>query len=931
MTLPLRNDLIRVGVEEEMKSSYLQYAMSVIVSRALPDVRDGLKPVHRRILFAMKEAGNDHNKSYRKSYRAVGEVVGKYHPHGDMAVYDAMVRMAQPFSMSAKLIDGQGNFGSIDGDPAAAPRYTEVRLSHLAHFLLEDIDKKTIEFTPNYDDKELEPVVLPARFPNLLVNGAGGIAVAMATNIPPHNLGEVINACVAYILNPEITLDELMTHVLGPDFPTGGIILGRVGIRDAATTGRGSILVRGRTHVETLRKDREAIIVTEVPYQVNKARMIEQIADHVRAKTIEGISDLRDESDDRNGIRVVVELKRDASADVVLNQLYRFSQLQVSFSVNALALHGRQPQMMNLKDIIGHFLHFREEVVVRRLQFDLAKARDRAHALVGLGVAVANISDIIDMIRAAPDPATARQNLMDHPWPARSIEPMIRLVTDPEIPAVDEQGFYRLSEAQARAILDLRLHRLTGLERDKIAAELSELAEKIDGILQILGDRQKLLDLMIAELHEVRDRFAVPRRTEISDIDATQADEDLIQREDMVVTVSMAGYIKRVPLSTYRAQRRGGKGRSGMTTREEDCVSEVFVANTHAPVLFFSSLGRVYQLKVYRLPIGTPQARGKAMVNLLPLDPGETISTVMPLPEDEATWANLHIVFATSAGNVRRNALSDFLNIKANGKIAMKLDEGERLIAVQPCTPQDDILLTTTLGKCIRFEATDVRQFMGRTSTGVRGIKLAKGDHIVSMSILGHAKITMEERAVYLRYAAGQRRAQLADMAADLAEAGLAEAAPEDDDFEAVNPSVTLPAERIAALETNEEFLLTVTERGYGKRTSAYEYRLTNRGGQGVANIDVTEKNGRVVASFPVKGDDHLVLVTDGGQLIRCPVHDIRIAGRKTQGVTLFRVAAGEKVVSVSRLAERDETADEVGDAATSGSADHQPTLEFGD
>lgn len=918
MTAPLRNDLIRIGVEDEMKSSYLQYAMSVIVSRALPDVRDGLKPVHRRILFAMKEAGNDYNKSFRKSYRAVGEVVGKYHPHGDMAVYDAMVRMAQPFSMSAKLIDGQGNFGSIDGDPAAAPRYTEVRLSHLAHYLLEDIDKKTVEFTPNYDDKELEPVVLPARFPNLLVNGAGGIAVAMATNIPPHNLGEVVEACIALIKNPLLSVEELMGYIKGPDFPTGGIILGRQGIRDALSTGRGSIMIRGKTHVETIRKDREAIIITEVPYQVNKARMIEQIAEHIRDKTIEGISDLRDESDDRNGIRVVIELKRDASADVVLNQLYRFSQLQVSFSVNTLALHGRQPQMMTLRDILGHFLHFREEVVVRRLQFDLMKARDRAHALVGLAVAVANISAIIEMIRSAPDPSTARQNLIDHPWPARSVEGIIRLVSDPDLPVVDEYGHYRLSEAQARAILDLRLHRLTGLERDKIASELGDLGSKIQEILKILGDRSLLLNLLTEELTEVRDRFAVPRRTEILEHFANQDDEDLIQREDMVITVSMAGYIKRVPLSTYRAQRRGGKGRAGMTIREEDCVSDVFVANTHAPVLFFSSLGRVYQLKVYKLPVGTPQSRGKAMVNLLPLENGETISTVMPLPEDETTWSNLHIMFATSTGHVRRNALSDFLNIKANGKIAMKLDDNERLIAVQPCTPQDDILLTTTLGKCIRFEASDVRQFMGRTSTGVRGIKLARNDAIVSMSILKHAEISMEERALYLRYSASARRL-LQSETGDL---------PAEEELETSPNNTSFPADRALELESKEEFLITITERGYGKRTSAYEYRITNRGGSGIANIDVTDKNGPVVASFPVKDDDQLVLVTDGGQIIRCPVHDIRIAGRKTQGVTLFRISGEERVVSVSRLAEKD-TNSEDSSSEIDSSENNQAELGF--
>ncbi|PKU23264.1 DNA gyrase subunit A [Telmatospirillum siberiense] len=864
MTTPptsLPFDITPVTIEEEMKRSYLDYAMSVIVSRALPDVRDGLKPVHRRILFSMKESGYDFNKPFRKSARIVGDVMGKYHPHGDSAIYDAMVRMAQDFSMRLQLIDGQGNFGSMDGDPPAAMRYTEARLARAAASLLDDIDKETVNFQSNYDDTTHEPMVLPARFPNLLVNGAGGIAVGMATNIPPHNLGEVIDACCAYIDNPNITIEELMQIVEAPDFPTGGIILGRSGIRAAFTTGRGSVILRGRCHFEEVRKDRTAIIVTEIPYQVNKSRMIEQMAELVRDKRIEGISDLRDESD-RDGVRVVIEIKRDAVPDVVLNQLYRYTPLQSSFGVNMLALNGGRPQMMPLRDVIVAFVAFRDEVITRRTIFELGKARDRAHVLVGLAIAVANLDPVIKLIRAAADPNTAREQLMARDWPAHDVEPLIVLIDEPGHGVVD--GHYRLSETQARAILDLRLHRLTGLERDKIHSELTEIGEQIREFLHILSSRERLYEILREELVEMKTQFATPRRTSIEENEFEADIEDLIAREDMVVTVTNTGYIKRVPLSEYRTQRRGGKGRSGMSIREEDFVTQVFVANTHTPIIFFSSTGIAYKMKVYKLPLGNPQARGKAMVNLLPLDQDETITTVMPLPEDEAGWADLHVMFATASGYVRRNLLSDFTDIRANGKIAMKLDEGDRLIAVQTCTEQDDVLLAAHNGKCIRFPVTDVRVFKGRDSTGVRGIRLEDGDEVISMSTLSHVEFDSETRDSYLRG--------------------------------------DLPAEDQERLALLEQHILSISVNGFGKRTSAYEYRITGRGGSGIANIDLTEKTGPVIASFPVLHSDEIMLVTNAGKLIRIPVDGVRIAGRKTQGVMLLRTADDESVVSVARL-----------------------------
>ena len=889
-----------------MRRSYLDYAMSVIVSRALPDVRDGLKPVHRRILFAMKEGGYDSSKPYKKSARIVGDVMGKYHPHGDSAIYDAMVRMAQDFSMRLPLIDGQGNFGSMDGDPPAAMRYTEARLAKSAEALLDDIDKETVEFQPNYDESNYEPTVVPARFPNLLVNGAGGIAVGMATNIPTHNLSEVIDACCAYVDNPTISIDELIDIVPGPDFPTAGIIMGRSGIRQAYHSGRGSVVIRGRASVEEIRKDRWAIVITEVPFQVNKAKMLERMAEVVNEKTIEGIADLRDESD-RDGLRVVVELKRDANADVVLNQLYRHTQLQISFGINMLALNGGRPETMNLKDIVSAFVAFREQVITRRTEYELGKARERAHVLVGLAVAVANLDEMIALIRRAPDPAQAREAIMAREWPAADVASLIALIDEPGR-SLSANNTYRLSEIQAKAILDLRLHRLTGLERDKISGELTEVTDKIAEYLEILANRAKLLEILRTELIEMKVRFGNKRRTEIQELEYEADIEDLIQREDMVVTVTHSGYIKRVPLSTFRAQARGGKGRSGMALKAEDAVAELFVANTHTPLLLFSTRGMVYKLKVYRLPLGTPQARGKALVNLLPIGDGETISAVLALPEDEQSWGDLHVVFATSRGNVRRNRLSDFANIRSSGLIAMKLEEeGERLISVHTCTEEDDILLATRAGKCIRFQNSDVRVFSGRTSTGVRGIRLADGDEVISMSVLQHVDADAEERAAYLRQANALRRARGEEASSDESP---------DPDAE-VSSAVTLSPEKFEELQAREEFILTVSERGFGKRTSAYEYRITNRGGQGIWNMEMGERNGAIVASFPVTDQHQIMLVTNGGQTIRMPIHDVRVAGRKTQGVTLFRIGTDDRVVSVASLI--DENGEEGGN---NGAAD---------
>jgi DNA gyrase subunit A len=901
------SDIRPVSISEEMKRSYLDYAMSVIVSRALPDVRDGLKPVHRRILHSMNEQGHTPDKKYVKSARVVGDVMGKYHPHGDQAIYDALVRMAQDFSMRLQLIDGQGNFGSVDGDPAAAMRYTECRLAKPAMALLDDIDKDTVDFQANYDGNEHEPVVLPARFPNLLVNGAGGIAVGMATNIPPHNLGELIDACVALIADPALSIDDLNAIVLGPDFPTGGIILGKTGIRSAYLTGRGSIVMRGKVAFETIRKEREAIVVTEIPYQVNKATMVERIAELVRDKKIDGIADLRDESD-RDGYRVVVELKRDAERDVVLNQLYRFTPLQSSFGANMVALDGGRPLLMTLKDMLAAFVAFREEVVSRRTKHLLGKARDRAHVLVGLAIAVANIDEVIKLIRASSDANEAREALMAREWPATTAATLIELIDDPRH-KVSAKGTARLSVEQAKAILDLRLQRLTALGRDEIKAELDKLAIEIADYLEILRSRARIQAIIKDELAKLKDEFATPRRTMIAQEEGAMEDEDLIQREDMVVTVSHQGYIKRVPLSTYRAQRRGGKGRGGMQVREEDFVSRLFVASTHVPLLFFSSRGKVYKEKVWRLPIAAPQARGKALINILPLQQGETITTIMPLPEDEKAWGEFDVMFATTKGMVRRNKLSDFVDVRPSGIIAMKLKDGNEIVDVNICTEKDDVLLTAQGGQCIRFAVPDVRVFSGRDSIGVRGINLAEGDKVISMSILGHAQGTSEERAAYLKRANAVRRG--GDDEAIEAE--------EDSDVEEAAEtagSIELGEKRYVEMSAVEQFILTISEKGYGKRSSSYEYRITNRGGKGIVAMSVLEgkkgakkireKTGRLVASFPVEESDQVMMVTDAGKLIRTPVAGIRLAGRSTQGVIVLNTAADERVVSVERLSEEE-------------------------
>jgi DNA gyrase subunit A len=897
---PGPSDIRPVSIAEEMKRSYLDYAMSVIVARALPDARDGLKPVHRRILYSMHENGHTPDKKYVKSARVVGDVMGRYHPHGDQAIYDALVRMAQDFSMRLALIDGQGNFGSVDGDPPAAMRYTECRLARPAMELLEDIDKDTVDFQPNYDGNEKEPVVLPARFPNLLVNGAGGIAVGMATNIPPHNLGEVIDGCIALIDNPAMGIDELIEIIPGPDFPTGGIILGRQGIRLAYHLGRGSIVMRGKVEMETLRGDREAIIVTEIPYQVNKAAMVERIGELWRDKKIAGIAALRDESD-RHGYRVVIELRRDAMGEVVLNQLYRYTPLQSTFGANVVALDGGRPQVMNLKDLLTCFIAFREEVVYRRTKHLLGKARDRAHVLVGLAIAVSNIDEVIRLIRSSQDANEARESLMARDWPAADVEAMITLIDDPRH-KVSASGTYKLSSEQAKAILDLRLQRLTALGRDEIKAELDKLAAEIADYLDILRSRVRIQSIVKDELSAVRSKFASPRRTVIVEQEGEVEEEDLIHREDMVVTVSHLGYVKRVPLSTYRAQRRGGKGRAGMQTREEDFVSRLFVASTHTPVLFFSSHGRVYKEKVWRLPQAAPQARGKALINILPLDQGELVATVMPLPENEESWGELDVMFATTRGTVRRNKLSDFVEVRRSGIIAMKLDEGEAIVDVAICTERDDVLLTSAGGQCIRFPVTDVRVFQGRTSMGVRGIALAEGDRLISLSILRHVGASADERAAYLKRASAVRRGltgEVEEIATDAEEA---------------NGAIELGEQRYVEMSAAEQFVLTISERGYGKRTSSYEYRVTGRGGKGIVAMDVRERDGTIkrktgslIASFPVEDEDQIMLVTDGGKLIRTRVGGIRIAGRSTQGVIVFDTADDERVVSVERISEEGE------------------------
>ena len=914
------SDIRPVMIADEMRKSYLDYAMSVIVSRALPDVRDGLKPVHRRILYGMYEAANRHDRPYRKSAKTVGEVMGNYHPHGDSAIYDALVRMAQDFSLRVPLVDGQGNFGSVDGDPPAAMRYTESRLAKIASELLEDLDKETVDFQPNYDDKDEEPTVLPAKFPNLLVNGAGGIAVGMATNIPPHNLGEVIDGCIAELTNPDITIEELCALIPGPDFPTGAFILGRAGIAAAHHKGRGSIIMRAKVATEEIRKDREALIITEIPYQVNKRTLIEKIAENVRDKRIEGISDIWDESN-RDGMRIVIEIKRDAMPDVVLNQLWKFSDLQTSFAANMLAINGGRPQQMNLKDMISAFNDHREVVVSRRFKYLLRKARERAHVLVGLVIAVANIDEIIHLIRHAPNPQAAREGLMAKDWPAKDVGPLVELIADPRHTLTPE-GACRLSAEQAAAILALQLSRLTGLGREEIGDELHKLGGEITSHLEILSSRSKIVDIIKAELVAIKAEFATPRKTEIIEMDGELEDEDLIQREECVVTVSMKGYIKRVPLSTYRAQRRGGKGRSGMSTRDEDVVTQIFIASTHTPVLFFSSRGMCYRMKVWRLPAATPQSTGKALVNLLPLQEGETITSILPLPEDDKTWGDLELLFATRSGGIRRNSLGDFENMNRNGKIAMKLDEGDQIVQVAVAKPTDDVQLTTARGRCVRFLIGDeVRLFKGRDSTGVRGVRLDDGDKVISMAILRHVDASPAERTAYLKQASAIRRAENAEEAEIVA-------VETDSDEEAVEGIAELSPERYAEMGAQEQFVLTVSERGYGKRSSSYEFRTSGRGGKGILAMIVNERNGDLVASFPIEDSDQIMLVTDAGKLIRCPIHDVRIAGRNTQGVRVFKTEVDEKVVSVERIP--DDGSSDAGEAGEAPGSD-APTGDGGD
>ena len=880
---PSPGEYQRIDIVDEMKTSYLDYAMSVIVARALPDIRDGLKPVHRRILFAAQEGGMVAGRPYRKSAKIVGDVMGNYHPHGDSAIYDALARMTQDWSMRLPLIDGQGNFGSMDPDPPASMRYTEARLARVANSLLDDLDKDTVDFADNYDGSRQEPTVLPARFPNLLVNGAGGIAVGMATNIPPHNLGEVIDGCLAMIENPAITTEELFEYIPGPDFPTAPLILGTSGARSAYTTGRGSIIQRCRHEVEEGRGDRRSIVLTSIPYQVGKNGLVEKIAEAAKDKRIEGIADIRDESS-RLGVRMVIDLKRDATPDVVLNQLWRHTPAQSSFPANMLAIRGGRPETLALRDIIQAFIAFREEVITRRTKFELNKARDRAHILLGLVVAVTNLDEVVKIIRGSSNPAAARAALLAREWPIGDIAQYIALVEAIEPSSDQEGGTYRLSEVQVKSILDLRLHRLTALGRDEIGDELKELATAIEEYLSILADRVKLYGVMKDELAQIRETYATPRLSEITAAWDGVDDEELIERSDMVVTVTMQGYIKRTPLDTFRAQNKGGKGRAGMATKDEDAVTHLFVTSTHTPVLFFSTEGKVYRMKVWRLPEGGPATRGRPMINLLPLAQGETISTVLPLPEDEAEWGNLHVMFATAKGSVRRNSMDAFANIRTSGKIAMKFEEGseDRLIGVSLLTEEDDVLLATRQGKAIRFAATDVREFQSRDSTGVRGARLAEGDEVISLSVLRGFDATPQEREDYLK------------------------AAP----WKEGDREITLSPERMAEFEEAEEFILTVTANGYGKRTSAYEYRRTNRGGQGITNIVSSDRNGPVVASFPAHNGEQLMLVTDQAKLIRTTVGSVRVTGRNTQGVILFRVADDEHVVSAARIEESEDEAE---------------------
>ncbi len=884
--------IIQIGIEDEMKRSYMDYAMSVIVSRAIPDVRDGLKPVHRRILYSMYESGFYANKPYKKSARTVGDVIGKYHPHGDVAVYDSLVRMAQSFSLRAPLIDGQGNFGSMDGDSAAAMRYTESRLAKISHTLLEDIDKETVDFQANYDGSESEPTVIPAMFPNLLVNGTGGIAVGMATNIPPHNLGEIIDACTLYIDNNDVDISELISVVKGPDFPTGGIILGSSGIQSAYLTGRGSVVFRGKCEIED-NNNRQAIIISEMPYMVNKAKLVEKIAELVHEKRIEGISDLRDESN-KDGVRVVIEIKRDAVAEVVLNQLYSFTQLQTSFGVIMLALDEGMPKVMNLKEVIGAFIKFREVVITRRTIFLLNKARDKAHILLGIRIAVSNIDEVIRIIRGSSNPNDAKDQLMTKAWDCSDIISLIKLVDDKAI--ISDDGKSHLTEIQAKAILEMRLQRLTAMEKDKLEADLTDLTTEVKGYVDILSSREKLLFILKSELLKVKEEYATPRLTEIVQGNFEHDMEDLIQKEDMVVTVTLGGYIKRVPLVTYRAQKRGGKGRSGLSMRDEDILTQLFVGSTHTPMLFFSNIGQVYSLKLYKLPLGNPQSKGRPIVNLLPLKEGEVVTNIMPMPENQEEWDNMHIMFATSKGNIRRNDLSDFKKIQANGKIAIRMDEDDTLVNVAACSEDDHILLASKKGKAVRFPVSAVRVFRSRTSDGVRGMKLASGDKVISMTILHGIKASMEEREAYLTIPVDKRL----------------EITKGNEEFTSEELGVSLSKEQIVDLAKGEEFILTISENGLGKRSSAYHYRITNRGGSGIVNMVLSEKTGEVVASMPANMNDEIMLITNNGKLIRCRLDSVRVTGRSTSGVILFKTEKDEKVVSASLIADSSEEEGEV-------------------
>jgi DNA gyrase subunit A len=914
-------EIVPVSIESEMKKSYLDYAMSVIVSRAIPDACDGLKPVHRRILYAMYEGGYDYNRPFKKSARIVGEVMGKYHPHGDSAIYESLVRMAQDFSMRLPLIDGQGNFGSIDDDPAAAMRYTESRLKKVTHTMLDDLDKDTIDFIPNYDGNEKEPKVLPARFPNLLVNGSGGIAVGMATNIPPHNLGEVIDCVLAYIDNNELTFEEALKIVPGPDFPTGGIILGRSGSESAARTGRGSVIMRGRHKIEKAKgTGKVAIVITEVPYQVNKAKLVEKIAELVKEKKIEGITDLRDESD-RDGIRVVIELRRDAMEEVIINQLYSYTTLQSSFGVNMLALNHGRPELLNLLDVVKLFTNFRESVVTRRTNFLLGKARDKTHILIGLAIAVANIDEIVNLIKKSPDANAAKEQLLAKAWPAAQVEAIIKLVQDKG--NIVKDGKIHFTEIQAKAILDMRLARLTGLEMEKIDGELKALAAEIAEYLSILSDRNKLMDIVKNELKQVREEFATPRKSTIEDSEFEVDIENLIPKEDMVVVGTMNGYIKRVPLATYKAQKRGGKGRSGIEVRDEDVTTDIFVANTHTPLLFFSSRGKAYKMKVYKLPLGNPQAKGRALVNLLPIEQDEKISTILALPENEESWKDLSIIFSTASGDVRRNSMDQFADIRSSGKIAMKLEDKDSLIGVNLCTEKNDILLSTKDGKCIRFPVSKLRVFQSRNSTGVRGVRLDKNNKVIAMSVLNHSEADMETKDKYLKIPVETRMSikEALVFNKNLDENPSDSLLVTKKDIPQVKGS-ELPQEQIEDLAIGEEFILTLTENGFGKRTSSYEYRITNRGGVGITNIITSKRNGNVVASFAVDDNDQVMIITNKGTLIRTAVESVRISGRNTQGVTLIKAKEGENVVSVARIAHSGKQ--EIDEAETGAEGDEE-------